>query len=93
MASVSKETLAQMRSNLGLDKPLLAVHQHNERDAAPAVLARLARGERVAYVSDAGTPALSDPGAALVAAVRQAGHRVLPIPGASAALAALSVAG
>jgi 16S rRNA (cytidine1402-2'-O)-methyltransferase len=57
------------------------------------VLARLARGERVAYVSDAGTPALSDPGAALVAAVREAGYRVLPIPGASAALAALSVAG
>jgi 16S rRNA (cytidine1402-2'-O)-methyltransferase len=78
---------------LGLDKQLLAVHQHNERQAVPAVLARLARGERVAYISDAGTPALSDPGAALVAAVRDAGYRVLPIPGASAALAALSVAG
>jgi 16S rRNA (cytidine1402-2'-O)-methyltransferase len=84
---------APLLHHLGLDKPLLAVHQHNERDAAPAVLARLARGERVAYVSDAGTPALSDPGAALVAAVREAGYRVLPIPGASAALAALSVAG
>jgi 16S rRNA (cytidine1402-2'-O)-methyltransferase len=57
------------------------------------VLARLAHGERVAYVSDAGTPAVSDPGAALVAAVREAGHRVLPIPGPSAALAALSVSG
>ncbi len=84
---------APLLHHLGLDKPLLAVHQHNERDAAPAVLARLARGERVAYVSDAGTPALSDPGAALVAAVRGAGYRVLPIPGASAALAALCVAG
>ena len=84
---------APLLHHLGLDKPLLAVHQHNERDAAPAVLARLARGERVAYVSDAGTPALSDPGAALVAAVQGAGYRVLPIPGASAALAALSVAG
>ena len=84
---------APLLRHLGLEKPLLAVHQHNERDAAPAVLARLARGERVAYVSDAGTPALSDPGAALVAAVREAGFRVLPIPGASAALAALSVAG
>lgn len=84
---------APLLRHLGLDKPLVAVHQHNEREAAPAVLARLARGERVAYVSDAGTPALSDPGAALVAAVRDAGHRVLPIPGASAALAALSVAG
>ncbi len=84
---------APLLRHLGLEKPLLAVHQHNEREAAPAVLARLARGERVAYISDAGTPALSDPGAALVAAVRDAGYRVLPIPGASAALAALSVAG
>lgn len=79
--------------HLGLSKPLIAVHEHNEREAAPAVIARLARGERVAYVSDAGTPGLSDPGAALVAAVRNADYRVLPIPGASAALAALSVAG
>jgi 16S rRNA (cytidine1402-2'-O)-methyltransferase len=84
---------APLLRHLGLDKPLLAVHRHNERDAASGVLARLARGERVAYVSDAGTPALSDPGAVLVAAVRDAGFRVLPIPGASAALAALSVAG
>jgi hypothetical protein len=60
---------APLLRHLGLDKPLVAVHQHNEREAAPAVLARLARGERVAYVSDAGTPGLSDPGAALVAAV------------------------
>ena len=59
---------APLLRHLGLDKPLLAVHEHNEREAAQAVLARLARGERVAYVSDAGTPAISDPGAALVAA-------------------------
>ena len=84
---------APLLRHLGLAKPLVAVHEHNERDAAPALIARLARGERVAYVSDAGTPALSDPGAALVAAVHAAGHRVLPIPGPSAALAALSVAG
>ena len=74
-------------------KPLLAVHEHNEREAAAGVLARLARGERVAYISDAGTPAVSDPGAALVAAVQAAGHRTLPIPGASSLVAALSVAG
>ncbi len=74
-------------------KPLLAVHEHNEREAAAGVIALLARGERVAFVSDAGTPALSDPGAALVAAVSAAGHRCIPIPGASAAAAALSVAG
>jgi 16S rRNA (cytidine1402-2'-O)-methyltransferase len=79
---------------LGIDqKPLLAVHEHNEREAAAGVLLRLARGERVAYVSDAGTPAISDPGAALVAAVQAAGHRAVPIPGASSAVAALSVAG
>ena len=78
----------------GIDaKPLLAVHEHNEREAAVGVLARLARGERVAYMSDAGTPAISDPGAALVAAVQAAGHRAVPIPGASSAAAALSVAG
>jgi len=84
---------APLLRHLGLDKPLFAVHQHNEREAAPAILARLARGERVAYVSDAGTPGLSDPGALLVAAVREAGYRILPIPGASAAIAGLSVAG
>jgi 16S rRNA (cytidine1402-2'-O)-methyltransferase len=79
---------------LGIDgKALIAVHQHNEREAAAGVLIRLARGERVAYISDAGTPAVSDPGAALVAAVRAAGHRALPIPGASSAVAAMSVAG
>ena len=84
---------APLLRHLGLQKPVIAVHRHNERDAAPAVLMRLARGERVAYVSDAGTPGLSDPGALLVAAARDAGYRVLPIPGASAALAGLSVAG
>ena len=85
---------APLLRQLGIDgKALVAVHQHNEREAAAGVLARLARGERVAYVSDAGTPAISDPGAALVAAVQAAGYRVLPIPGASSAVAALSVAG
>lgn len=79
--------------HLGLDKPLLAVHRHNEHAGAQRVLASLARGLRVAFVSDAGTPAVSDPGAVLVAAVAQAGHRVVPVPGASSAAAALSVAG
>jgi 16S rRNA (cytidine1402-2'-O)-methyltransferase len=84
---------AELLRHFGLHKPLLAVHEHNERDAAAAVIARLAGGERVACVSDAGTPAISDPGAALVAAVREAGYRVVPIPGASSVLAALAVAG
>lgn len=85
---------APLLRQLGIDgKALIAVHEHNEREAAAGVLLRLARGERVAYISDAGTPAISDPGAALVAAVRAAGYRALPIPGASSAAAALSVAG
>ena len=78
---------------LGLHKPLLALHEHNEREAALKVIERLQQGQRVAYVSDAGTPAVSDPGALLVQAVRAAGHRCVPIPGASSALAALCVAG
>lgn len=78
---------------LGVDKPLLADHQHNEATAAHSVLERLARGERVAYVSDAGTPSISDPGAILVAAVQAAGFVTVPIPGASSVAAALSVAG
>lgn len=84
---------APLLRHLGLDKPLLAVHEHNEREAAGDVLARLARGERVAYISDAGTPAVSDPGAVLVAAAQAAGYRCIPLPGASSALTALSVAG
>lgn len=83
----------QLLRHLGLDKPLMALHRHNEHAAARRVLLRLARGERVAYVSDAGTPAVSDPGAALVSAAQAAAVRVIPIPGASSALAALSVAG
>ena len=80
----------------GIDKSgaqLLAVHQHNESEAAQAVVARLQQGQRVAYVSDAGTPGVSDPGARLAAAVRAAGLRVVPLPGASSVTAALSVAG
>jgi 16S rRNA (cytidine1402-2'-O)-methyltransferase len=80
-------------AHLGLHKPLLALHRHNEQAAAAHVLARLARGERVAYISDAGTPTVSDPGAALVAAAQAAGYAAVPLPGASSVLAALSVAG
>jgi len=84
---------AGLLRQLGIAKPLLALHAHNERAASGRVLERLARGERVACITDAGTPAISDPGAMLVAAVKAAGHRVTPIPGASSAIAALSVAG
>ena len=77
----------------GIEKTLLAVHEHNELEAAVGVIERLQRGERVAYVSDAGTPAVSDPGARLVAAVRSAGFGIMPLPGASSVTTALSAAG
>lgn len=86
----------QLLRAYGLERPsaqLLAVHQHNEAQSAQSVIDRLALGERVAYVSDAGTPAVSDPGARLVAAVRQAGFRVLPLPGPSSVTTALSASG
>ncbi|HRM00513.1 MAG TPA: 16S rRNA (cytidine(1402)-2'-O)-methyltransferase [Acidovorax sp.] len=80
----------------GIDKAsaqLLAVHQHNEAEAAQTVVQRLQQGQRVAYVSDAGTPGVSDPGARLVAAVQGAGLRAVPLPGASSITTALSAAG
>lgn len=72
---------------------LVSVREHNERQAAESVVSRIANGEAVAYASDAGTPAISDPGARLVAAVRAAGFPIIPIPGVSAVTTALSVAG
>jgi 16S rRNA (cytidine1402-2'-O)-methyltransferase len=80
-------------AHFGLAKPLVALHEHNEQAAGALVLARLARGEAVALISDAGTPAVSDPGAALVAAAAAAGHRVVPLPGPSSATALMSAAG
>ncbi len=75
------------------DARLLALHQHNERGAAEKVISLLEQGQSVALVTDAGTPAVSDPGAVLVEVVRAAGYRVVPIPGASAAVSALSASG
>ena len=72
---------------------LIALHQHNEEQAATTVIERLRQGQRVAYASDAGTPAISDPGSRLVAAVRAQALRVVPVPGASSVTAVLSVAG
>lgn len=77
----------------GIRTPLLAAHRHNEARAAAAIVERLSNGERVALISDAGAPAVSDPGARIVRAVRDAGHRVVPIPGASAAVTALMASG
>lgn len=84
---------AHLMTRFGLNKPLIAAHQHNEREVAQLLIARLQAGERIALVSDAGTPAVSDPGARIVDAVRAAGLRVLPLPGASAAVTAISAAG
>jgi 16S rRNA (cytidine1402-2'-O)-methyltransferase len=94
VAAEDKRNTAHLLSQHGIGtNKLIALHQHNEREAAEKIIARLQAGQSVAYVSDAGTPSVSDPGALLVQAVRAAGLRVVPIPGASAAMAALSVAG
>ena len=76
-----------------IDKPLIALHEHNEADIAWKLVERLKTGDSLALVSDAGTPLVSDPGYRLVREVRAAGFPVSPIPGACAAIAALSVAG
>lgn len=80
-----------MHYNVGT--PLVALHEHNERDVVDAIVRRLLGGESVALISDAGTPLISDPGFRLVRAARAAGIRCAPVPGACAAIAALSVAG
>ena len=83
----------QLLAAFGVTARLLALHDHNEAEQSGALVARLQAGEDIALVSDAGTPLVSDPGFRLVRAVRAAGIRVSPVPGACAAIAALSVAG
>jgi 16S rRNA (cytidine1402-2'-O)-methyltransferase len=77
----------------GITVPTLALHQHNENEAAGKLIRLLGEGRRIALVSDAGTPGVSDPGARTVAAVRAAGFRVIPLPGPNAAITAMSAAG
>lgn len=77
----------------GIGTRLVAAHEHNEREAAESIIAAIEEGRRVALVSDAGTPAVSDPGARIVRAVADAGQRVIPVPGPSALTAALSASG
>ncbi|SKB32055.1 16S rRNA (cytidine(1402)-2'-O)-methyltransferase [Luteibacter sp. 22Crub2.1] len=79
--------------HLNIDTPLVALHDHNERTAVDGLVERMRGGDDVALVSDAGTPLISDPGFRLVRAARIAGLRVSPVPGPSAVIAALSVAG
>lgn len=91
----TRHTQGMLRS-YGLERSgsqLLAVHQHNEAEAAAGIIARLQQGQRIAYVSDAGTPGISDPGARLCAALAAHGLRSMPLPGASSITSALSVAG
>jgi 16S rRNA (cytidine1402-2'-O)-methyltransferase len=83
----------KLTDRYGIATPLTAYHEHNAAEARPKLLARLAGGQSVALVSDAGTPLISDPGYKLVRAAREAGHRVSALPGASAVLAALTIAG
>ncbi len=80
-------------SHFGIAKKLIAVHEHNEHQSAEKLLALLLAGQNIALVTDAGTPAVSDPGAIVVDLVRKAGIKVVPIPGASAVIAALSASG
>ncbi|HVY05144.1 MAG TPA: 16S rRNA (cytidine(1402)-2'-O)-methyltransferase [Burkholderiales bacterium] len=83
----------KLLGHFGIQAELLPAHEHNERDSARKLVALLASGKSVAFVSDAGTPAVSDPGAILVEEARAAGFRVVPIPGASAVMAALAASG
>lgn len=80
-------------SHFGISKKLIAVHEHNEQQSAEKLLVQLKNGENIALVTDAGTPGISDPGAVVVDLVRKAGVKVVPIPGASAVIAALSASG
>lgn len=83
----------RLMRHLGVDRPMMALHDHNERDRVAQLIQRLERGERIALISDAGTPLISDPGFVLVREVRAQGYPVVPVPGACALIAALSVAG
>lgn len=93
VAAEDTRVSGQLLTALGINKPMLSVREHNEQQAAQHLTDKIRAGEAVAYVTDAGTPAISDPGARLVEAVRAAGLPVIPVPGTSAVIAALSVSG
>lgn len=93
IAAEDTRVTGQLLKHFGISTPMISLREHNERGMAEKLVARLKAGETIAQVSDAGTPAISDPGAVLAAAAHQAGIRVVPIPGASALTAALSAAG
>ena len=93
IAAEDTRTTGALLRRFGIGTPMLAAHEHNERQVAASVVERLRSGGRIALVTDAGTPAISDPGARLVRVVLDAGLRVVPVPGASSLTAAASAAG
>jgi len=93
VAAEDTRVTAPLLARYGIDTPLVAAHQHNERKIAATIVERLQAGQRIALVTDAGTPGISDPGALIVRAALDAGRRVIPIPGATSAAAAISAAG
>ncbi len=93
VAAEDTRVTGRLLAHHGIAKRLIAVHEHNEKRAAGQVLALLGAGQSLALTCDAGTPAISDPGALLVGAVRAAGFPVAPVPGPSAAIAAMSASG
>jgi 16S rRNA (cytidine1402-2'-O)-methyltransferase len=93
IAAEDTRNTTHLLSHHGIRTKLLAVHEHNEREAAARLISLLESGKSVALVSDAGTPAVSDPGALVVGMVREAGLKVEPIPGPNAAICAISAAG
>jgi 16S rRNA (cytidine1402-2'-O)-methyltransferase len=84
---------AGLLSHFGISKKLIAVHEHNEQQSAQTLLQRILAGENVALITDAGTPGISDPGAVVVDVLREQGVQIVPVPGASAVIAALSASG
>ena len=93
VAAEDTRTTGHLLAHHGIVAKLVALHEHNERERAAELVARMRSGKTIALVSDAGTPGISDPGALLVARAMEAGIMVCPIPGANAAIAALSAAG
>ncbi len=93
VAAEDTRITARLLNHYGITTRMIALHEHNEKRMTPQLLEHLAAGRSVALVSDAGTPAISDPGALVVAAALSQGYRVVPVPGANAAIAALSAAG
>jgi len=93
IAAEDTRRTAKLLAHYGISRPTISLREHNEARETPRLLARLEAGDRIALVSDAGTPGIADPGAKLVRAARERGIRVVPIPGPSAIMAALSASG